>query len=210
MLRTWLRISPLPALLLALMTSTPSSVAQDAGTVNWPTYHSNAQLTGFNPRETLVNARNVRFLQMKWAGVMDDLVDYSSPAIVNGVVYIGSTDGSLYAFDATGCGSDLCMPLWKGSGKAGGSIVSSPAVSQGMVFVGSTTKELLVFDAAGCGSAICSPVWTGTVGGGILQASPVVVNGVVRDYHLHARWYTRWLCVFPSQSDSLQFLVPSL
>ena len=37
---------------------------------------------------------------------MGDIADNSSPAIANGVAYIGSFDGRLYAFNADGCGQD--------------------------------------------------------------------------------------------------------
>ena len=54
----------------------------------------------------------------------------SSPAVVQGVVYVGSADGTMYALD-------------EGSGKAlwrfrtGSRVVSSPAVSAGVVYFGS-------------------------------------------------------------------------
>jgi outer membrane protein assembly factor BamB len=56
---------------------------------------------------------------------------YSSPAVANGVVYVGSDDGTLYAFDAAGgtnCGGapKICFPLW--SATTGGPVFSSPAV----------------------------------------------------------------------------------
>src|SRR6476620_7541891 len=45
----------------------------------------------------------------------------SSPAVANGVVYIGSDDGTFYAFDAvgtTGCSGSpkTCPPLWTAAG----------------------------------------------------------------------------------------------
>jgi outer membrane protein assembly factor BamB len=52
----------------------------------------------------------------------------SSPAVANGVVYAGSTDGSLYALDA-GTG----VLLWS---YATGTPVGSPAVAYGLVFFG--------------------------------------------------------------------------
>jgi hypothetical protein len=59
----------------------------------------------------------------------------SSPAVANGVVYIGSNDNNLYAF-AAGCRSDggSCTPLWTWRGDQ--VIVSSPAVSNGVVYAG--------------------------------------------------------------------------
>jgi outer membrane protein assembly factor BamB len=54
----------------------------------------------------------------------------SSPIIADGVVYIGSDDGHLYAVDRqTG------QELWRF--ETGGNIISTPAVSEGVVFFGS-------------------------------------------------------------------------
>src|SRR2546423_9815230 len=66
---------------------------------DWPTFHINAQHTGLNRTENVLNSNNVSRLQLKWQGLMGELVDFSSPAVVGGVAYIGSTDGLLYAFN---------------------------------------------------------------------------------------------------------------
>ena len=55
---------------------------------------------------------------------------YSSPAVANGVVYVGSYDKNVYALDAkTGA------KLW--SYIAGGGVYTSPSVANGLVYVGS-------------------------------------------------------------------------
>ena len=54
----------------------------------------------------------------------------SSPAVANGVVYVGSADHNVYALNA-GTGAKL----W--SYTAGGVSDSSPAVANGVVYVGS-------------------------------------------------------------------------
>ena len=93
----------------------------------------------------------------------------SSPAVANGVVYVGSDDDKLYAFDAAGktnCNSmtQSCNPLWTAT--TGGAVGSSPAVANGVVYVGSGDDKLYAFDAAGktncTGTPIsCAPLWTG-------------------------------------------------
>jgi len=60
---------------------------------------------------------------------------FSSPAVANGVVYIGSYDRKLYAFKATGCGQPTCSPLWTTT--TASMIISSLAVADGVVYVGS-------------------------------------------------------------------------
>jgi outer membrane protein assembly factor BamB len=83
---------------------------------------------GANAFENTIKAGTAKFLTLSWVGVMGDLVDFSSPAVVNGVVYIGSFDGKLYAFNAAGCAPQTtCQPLWSGS--TNNDIVRSPAVA---------------------------------------------------------------------------------
>jgi outer membrane protein assembly factor BamB len=102
----------------------------------------------------------------------------SSPAVANGVVYIGSTDGKLYAY-AVGCasGGGTCTPLWTGS-VGGGIFESSPAVANGVVYVSS--QDGLDAFQVGCntGGGTCSPLWTGQTGDNG-RASPSVADGVV-------------------------------
>jgi len=62
----------------------------------------------------------------------------SSPAVANGVVYVGSFDHKLYALDArTGA------ILW--SSATGDSIYSSPTVIDGVVYIGSQDHHLYAF-----------------------------------------------------------------
>ena len=54
----------------------------------------------------------------------------SSPAVANGIVYVGSGDARLWAFDAT-------TGATKWTGNTTGAVFSSPAVANGVVYVGS-------------------------------------------------------------------------
>ena len=91
----------------------------------------------------------------------------SNPAIADGVVYIGSTDGHIYALDAlTG---DL---IWTSS-PADGGMQSSPAVADGVVYAGSWDSNVYAFNAAD-GSLL----WNRTTGDGVIS-SPSVENGIV-------------------------------
>ena len=80
----------------------------------------------------------------------------SSPAVVNGRVFIGpvSTANHLTAFDAAGvtnCSGTptLCAPVW--SADLGSTIRSSPAVAGGMVYAGSDAGVLHAFGLPGPG-----------------------------------------------------------
>jgi outer membrane protein assembly factor BamB len=114
----------------------------------------------------------------------------SSPTVANGVVYRGSGDGTLRAFDAAGttnCSGTprTCAPLW--TAPTGGAGLASPAVANGVVYVqsgnyGFTSGSLFAFSAAGttnCSGApkTCTPLWTALTGG--TTESLAVANGNV-------------------------------
>jgi outer membrane protein assembly factor BamB len=74
----------------------------------------------------------------------------SSPAVANGVVYVSSFDGYLYAFAASGCATTSCPWLFAASldgGLGNGHVsncwnttASSPVVVNGFVYVGGCTQ----------------------------------------------------------------------
>ena len=170
------------ALALALMpaaagatspTSTPSAVT----TGDWTQFHHDLAHSGYNAIEGTISAANVGGLGVAWTATTPSFI-YSSPAVADGVVYVGSRDGNLYAF-AAGCasGGGTCTPLWKAP--AGSSTDSSPAVSEGVVYVGAGSGKLIAY-AVGCasGGGTCTPLWTAATGGSI-YSSPAVAGGVV-------------------------------
>jgi outer membrane protein assembly factor BamB len=124
-----------------------------------------------------------RFCANLWTAPTGGFID-SSPAVVNGIAYVNSTDGKLYAFDAAGhtnCSGTptTCAPLW--TAPTGG-FGSSPLVAGGVVYVGSG-DNLYALDAAGTANCsgspkICAPLWSAATGGQILS-SPAVVGRVV-------------------------------
>lgn len=156
-----------------------------AAPIDWPHFRFDEGHTGFNPLEHKLGPAKVPQLQQAWAAQLGQLVFSSSPAVVDGVVYIGSIDGTLWAYPAKGCGQALCtQPLWRSTSLA--QIVDSPTVSNGIVYVGSQTSfdnnngRLNAFAAAGCGQDVCAPLWQGKAGKeSILESSPVVADGVV-------------------------------
>jgi outer membrane protein assembly factor BamB len=167
----WLLIATLPA-------------GAQVGTADWPEFRSDAINSGTNPAETTITTANVASLTQRWTATTGAGI-YSSPSVVDGVLYVGSTDHKFYAFDAAGvtnCSGTptSCAPLWTAT--TGGGIYSSPAVAAGIVYVGSDDGNLYAFDAAGvtnCSGSpkTCAPLWTATTSGGF--SSPTVVGGVV-------------------------------
>ena len=91
---------------------------------------------------------------------------FSSPAVADGVVYVGSEDYYLYALDA---GSGRLV--WRY--ETGDDVVSSPAVADGVVYVGSWDHFVYALDA-GSGRL----VWRYETGKNVVS-SPAVADGVV-------------------------------
>jgi outer membrane protein assembly factor BamB len=89
-----------------------------------------------------------------WSVTTGGQVD-SSPAVADGVVYVGSRDDKLYALDAaTGA------VLWTAT--TGGDVSSSPVVANGVVYVGSEDSKIYAYDASGttgCSGTpkVCTP-----------------------------------------------------
>ena len=74
------------------------------------------------------------------------------PMVDNGVVYVGENNSDVAAFDARGCGQDVCEPLWQFNTQ--GSIVnSSPVMVNGTLYVAGSnfgiTPNLYVFKIPG-------------------------------------------------------------
>lgn len=67
---------------------------------NWSEFHT-PNMRRWNPFENLLNVNNVGNLTLLWSYTTGGDGVYSSPAVANGVVYVGSGDGNLYAFGLT-------------------------------------------------------------------------------------------------------------
>ena len=81
-----------------------------------------------------------KFSQVKWKFHTAGQV-ISSPAVSGGVVFVGSTDGNLYALDR-----ESGTLKWKFEAKS--RITSSPAVSEGLVYFGAYDGNYYAVDAA--------------------------------------------------------------
>ena len=92
----------------------------------------------------------------------------SSPAVVGGVVYIGSYDHNVYALNASSGAQ-----IWNHTTTTRNGVFSSPAVVGGVVYVGSFDSKVYALNASS-GAFI----WSYTTGGAV-SSSPAVVGGVV-------------------------------
>ncbi len=102
----------------------------------------------------------------------------SSPAVANSIVYFGSTDGTLFAFNAT-----TGKPIWTGITQAqpgnGFLYGSSPTIANGVVYDATADGYLYAFNASGCKNKVCSPLLKYSMGSVFTWSSSVVVNGIV-------------------------------
>jgi polyvinyl alcohol dehydrogenase (cytochrome) len=66
--------------------------------VDWSQLGYNNSHTGFNPFETALSVSTVSGLRALWTVTTGDLS--AAPAVVKGIVYVGSGDGNIYAVKA--------------------------------------------------------------------------------------------------------------
>ena len=114
---------------------------------------------------------------------------YPSTAVADGVLYVPSTIGVTFAFDAagntgcTGAAPKVCSPLWQANSTG---VRTSPAIAGGLMYTISSDvsgeRYASAFDIASCRAAggVCAPSWSGDLfanSGG--WSSPTVANGVV-------------------------------
>jgi len=134
---------------------------------DWRQFHFVADGKRVNPYENVLNRQNVKQMVVKWSVSAGGLVQYSSPAVVNGKVYIGSDDHNVYALD-----SRTGHVVWRYL--TGDTVQSSPAVVNGVVYVSSHDQKLYALDA--CTGA---KLWSFTALSPFGVSSPTVANGVV-------------------------------
>jgi len=150
-------------------------------TDNWPSYMHDNQRTGASA-DSALSTSNAAQLGKLWSAQTGGMIA-AQPAIVNGVVYVGSWDGYEYALNAaTGAviwktslgittASPTCFPSQMG-------ISSSATVQNGVVYVGGGDANWYALDAT-TGAALWK-VYTGdnsATGGHYNWSSPLIYNG---------------------------------
>jgi outer membrane protein assembly factor BamB len=156
---TMLRISLFAA--VAMLAASPAAAAS----ADWTQYGYTAEGRRENTHETILTRKSVSHLAQKWSASIP--VGFSSAAVANGIVYVGSLDGHLYAFDAT-----TGAPVWNAA--TGASICSSPAVADGAVYVGSGDGRVYAFDAE-----TGAMRWATLAGYGAVWSAVTVADGLV-------------------------------
>lgn len=134
-------------------------VSLPLASADWPMFHSDTSHSGVGVGNSTINP------SLLWRHSTGNQI-WSSPAVANGVVYIGSSDGNVYALNAS-----TGTTVWTYA--TGGEVRSSPAVVAGTVYVGSMDNKVYALSAS-TGSLIWS-----FVTGNYTDSSPTVVGGVV-------------------------------
>jgi outer membrane protein assembly factor BamB len=125
----------------------------------WPMFHHDLRHSGYSA-STAPNTNNTR-----WSYTTGNWVT-SSPAVIDGRVYVGSWDNKVYCLNSiTGA--------WIWDYTTGGVVDSSPAVVDGRVYIGSWDNNVYCLNAT-----TGTHIWNYTTGF-LVESSPSVVNGKV-------------------------------
>jgi outer membrane protein assembly factor BamB/serine/threonine protein kinase len=147
-------------------TVTAATNAYNAATAGGIMLGFNAQHTRVNPYEQALTPANVAMLTQAWKDNTGGGIG-SAPTVANGIVYISSSGGKMYAINA-GTGEVLWnKPI--GSYDFG----NAPTVANGVVYMGGFDHLLYALD-----SETGATLWTAPTGGRI-GSSPTLANGVI-------------------------------
>lgn len=131
----------------------------------WATFGYDGQNTGFNPSTRGLSTDGDEVTSAELFATGDDV--WSSTAVVDGILYVGSDDGNLYAVDA-----ETGDEAWNRS--TGDYVDSSPTVAEGVVYVGSWNGSVHAFDADDG-----SEEWVAETDDGVFLSSPTLEDGTI-------------------------------
>jgi outer membrane protein assembly factor BamB len=162
-----LAIAPLWLMLAA--TNTPAHAQTSNPSPGDWTQFLRDNMQRWNPYEMVLGVNNVGGLGLKWKNPIARYLneDSSSPAVVNGVVYIGSEDDNVYALNAS-----TGAKLW--SFATGEGVVRSPAVANGVVYISSADRNVYALNAS-----TGAKLWSFNTDEDFLEGAFPVANGVV-------------------------------
>lgn len=126
---------------------------------SWPMFHHDLSHSGYSTATAPTTNHTA------WTYATGGYV-LSSPAAVDGMVYVGSEDNNVYCLNASSG-----AVVWNYA--TGGCVLSSPAVLTGVVYVGSMDGNVYALD-----STTGARVWNFTTGS-VVRSSPAVADGKV-------------------------------
>jgi len=139
----------------------PLANGDSTSTSDWPMFNANPSHTGVGTGSQILTPK-LLWTYNTFAPVV------SSPAVVDGVVYIGSDNSDVIALNATSG-----VQIWNYSITPVFPVYSSPAVDNGVVYVGSMNSNVYALNATNG-----AQIWSYNTRGPV-ASSPAVVGGVV-------------------------------
>jgi eukaryotic-like serine/threonine-protein kinase len=178
-----------------LLIRVKKDTASQPQTNEWTMFRHDLQHTGSTGANGAAPAG-----ELKWTFTAGSAI-HSSPAVADGVVYVGSRDSHLYALDA-----ETGRQIW--AFQAGSWVDSSPVVVNGVVFFGSNDSYVYAVDAK-TGAKIWSYKTPYAV-----RSSPAVADGVVYvgsdDYFVYALDAINGNLLWKSETDDNVISSPSV
>lgn len=169
----------------------------------WPSFRGDQYNTGYAKGVTDVEAEPA----IEWEVETGDDI-WGSPIVVDGTVYIGSADNTIYAIDASTGAVDWTFPTDH-------RIEGTPAFADGTIFIGSYDKRIYAIDAE-----TGDEQWSVETDG-LIRGSPTVVDGVVYIgvgcHELACAWYAQesdvpeagWVMAFDADTGDELWTVPT-
>lgn len=151
-------------------------LTQQQGTHDWVNFGYDLQGTRANSTETVISTSNAATLAVKWKGAFP--IPYritGSPVVSNGIVYVGTVQGTLVAFNAS-TGSIV----W--TFNANGPIYGSPTIHNGIAYFGTVDSPgggVIGNYAYALNATDGSLIWKNYLAYGAAWVTPLVYNGVV-------------------------------
>jgi len=134
-------------------------LASTSNSQSWPMFHNYLNHTGFSS-STAPTTAHLLWNYTTGSGI------YSSPAVANGMIFIGSYDNHVYALNETNG-----QQIWNYT--TGSYVLSSPAVANGMIFIGSWDNNVYALNETNG-----QQIWNYTTGS-YVYSSPAVANGMI-------------------------------
>lgn len=155
----WMLVILISFILIPSCISIIASANASPSTDEWTMFRHDKNHSGYTTGSGPTNSA-----KLLWTYTTDKMVR-SSPAVVNGCVFVGCWDGHVYCLSASN--GEL---LWNHSGHE---FDSSPAIDNGFVYIGSDDGYVYCLDIA-----TGTTFWRTEIGGDV-RSSPAVVEGRV-------------------------------
>jgi outer membrane protein assembly factor BamB len=120
--------------------------------------------------------------RLKWlfdGGLPATSAYWSSPAVSNGIIFVGAPEKALFAVRDAG---DRAEPIWRAD--LGGAVLARPLVVEGTVYVGTFDRRFLALDAA-----TGARKWQFEGAGNWYWSNPIFHDGVIYAANLDHKLY---------------------